>query len=166
MLLKKHRNIRITCFDHLLLIMKTIIQKISLFIILIALSTILFPKSKFLFIYIKSHRLLTEIADTPELTAKGLMYRKSIPKDYAMLFIFENEEPRGFWMKNTLIPLDIIFLNKNKEIINIAKNVPPCKQSPCKSYYSKKPAKYVVEIRGGLSKKMHIKAGDTIEFLQ
>ncbi len=137
----------------------------TLLLIIVITSPLLLSKSKFISIYIKSQKFLAEVADTDELTLKGLMYRKYIPKNYSMLFIFKNEEPRGFWMKNTLINLDIIFLNKNKEIINIHHNVPPCKGSPCTTYYSEKPAKYVVELQGNRAKEMQLKKNDTIEFL-
>jgi len=145
--------------------MRVSVKVVFVSIILLFMTNTVLPKSKFINIYIKSHKFLAEIADTPELTAKGLMYRRSIPDDYAMLFIFEDELERGFWMKNTLIPLDIIFLNKDKEIINIHHNVQPCRKSPCKTYYSLKPSKYVVEINGKLSRKFKLKSGDRIEFL-
>lgn len=136
-----------------------------LFIFLILFQVLVFSKSKFTSIYINSQKFIAEIADTPELTSRGMMYRESISKNFAMLFIFDKENPQGFWMKNTLVHLDIIYLNKHKEIVNIHHNVPPCKSPPCQSYYSVKPSKYVVEIQGGLSKKMKLKKGDTIEFL-
>ena len=82
-----------------------------------------------------------------------------------MLFIFKEEAVRGFWMKNTYIPLDIIFINNNFEIINIAENVQPCKEDPCETYSSEIPIRYVVEVNGGFTEKKEIGIGDTIRFI-
>lgn len=102
-----------------------------------------------------------EIADTFEKRSLGLMYRTSMKENQGMLFIFPEEEMRSFYMKNTIIPLDIIYLNKDKEIINVIKNARPFDET---SLPSEKPAQYVLEISGGLSDKWGIEAGDTIDF--
>lgn len=78
-----------------------------------------------------------------------------------MLFIFQNEEPQSFWMKNTVIPLDIMFVNSKKEIIKIHKSTTPFSE---KSLPSEKPAIYVVEVNGGFADKYGIKEGDAISF--
>lgn len=105
-----------------------------------------------------------EIASTAAQHRKGLMYRKNLPKNQGMLFIFEKERPLSFWMKNTLIPLDIIFISKDKKVVSIAFNALPCQKDPCPSYYSYKPAQYVVEINGGLAEKFGIKKGAEVKF--
>ena len=89
----------------------------------------------------------------------GLMYRKTMKDNQAMLFIFEYENPRYFWMKNTYIPLDIIYINANKQIVNIAKNAKPLDE---KSLSSKLPAMYVLEIKAGLSDTYNIHIGDKV----
>lgn len=99
-----------------------------------------------------------ELAQTPAEKAKGLMNRSSMPENHGMLFIFNNEAPRSFWMKNTLIPLDMIFLGANMSVIEIKSNVPPCEADPCPTYTSL-PAMYVLEINAGLSEKSGIKIG-------
>ena len=105
-----------------------------------------------------------EVARTDAEHEKGLMYRTSMPQDHGMLFIFRDEQPRTFWMKNTLIPLDMIFTTKDGTIVKIWHDVPPChlaaKSPTCAVYASGKPAKYVLEINGGLAQKMALKEGD------
>lgn len=108
--------------------------------------------------------LMAETARTPEERAYGLMFRTSLQNDRGMLFFFETEEPVSFWMKNTLIPLDMIFLDSDKKIIHIEKNAPPCKNNPCPVYPSILPAKYVLEVNGGWSEKNGVMVGDEFKF--
>ena len=102
-----------------------------------------------------------EIADNDQKTAQGLMYRTSMPENAGMLFLMKTEQMQSFWMKNTYIPLDMIFVNSQKEIVTIRHNTTPMKES---SYYSTKPALYVVEVNAGFCRKNNIKEGDRIEF--
>ena len=102
-----------------------------------------------------------EVADNDDERAQGLMYRKSMDDNKGMLFIFRNEEEQSFWMKNTVIALDIMFVNANKEIVKIHKNTTPFSE---KSLPSEKPATYVVEVNGGFSDKYGIREGDYINF--
>ena len=104
-----------------------------------------------------------EIADTPAKRTLGLMNRESLPEDSGMLFIFEDESEKSFWMKNTLIPLDMIFVDSKFEIVHIQKKAEPCKTITCTSYPSVKPAKYVVEINGGLSEKLGIEERQKVQ---
>lgn len=104
-----------------------------------------------------------KIADNDETRQQGLMYVKELDKDSGMLFIFDHEEILDFWMKNTLIPLDIMFIDNNKKIINIEKGL-PCEKDPCKIYSSKLPAKYVVEANLGYSERNNITLGDPVDF--
>ncbi len=103
-----------------------------------------------------------EIADTDPLRARGLMYRSSLPENAGMLFIQGMEEMQSFWMKNTYIPLDILFVNKDKEIVTIHINTTPLKEW---SYASTKPSLYVVEVNGGFTTRHSIRTGDKIEFV-
>ncbi|MDY0080735.1 MAG: DUF192 domain-containing protein [Ignavibacteriaceae bacterium] len=102
-----------------------------------------------------------EVADTEYDTQLGLMFRKSMKETESMLFIFPNEEPRSFWMRNTYIPLDMIFVSGEKKIVMIQKNT---KTLSDQSYPSILPAKYVVEVVGGFTTKYGIKEGDSIDF--
>ncbi|MBI5401239.1 DUF192 domain-containing protein [Candidatus Wolfebacteria bacterium] len=107
-----------------------------------------------------------EVAANPYQWSKGLMFRDSLPEDSGMLFIFPNEEIKSFWMKNTFIPLDIIFISKNKEIVDIKENFEPCPDSKiiCPTYTSKEPAMFVLEVNSGYCAKHNIKIGDAVEF--
>jgi uncharacterized membrane protein (UPF0127 family) len=115
-------------------------------------------------LYIGSEKFIVEIADTPEKILTGMMFREFVPDDFGMLFIHETEDYLSFWMKNCRVPLDIIYLDKNKQIINIHFNVPPCKRKPCKTYESERPAQYVLELRANRAKELNLKPGDTIFF--
>ncbi len=76
-------------------------------------------------------RFSVEIADTAEKQALGLMFRDSMPPDQGMLFIFPREAPRSFWMKNTRIPLDIMYFNEDLELVSISADTPPCRVRYC-----------------------------------
>jgi len=102
-----------------------------------------------------------EIADNDFERQTGLMYRKKMDTDKGMLFVFEKSEIKSFYMKNTYIPLDIIYIDSNKTIINIVKNAEPLNET---SLYSDAPATYVLEVNAGLSEKLSIKKGDKISF--
>ena len=105
-----------------------------------------------------------EVASTSAQHKKGLMYRKNLPHNKGMFFIFKKAQPLSFWMKNTLIPLDIIYLSSDKKVVCLIKNAQPCKENPCRSYSCSQPAKYVLEINGGLSDKLGIEVGIKSEF--
>ena len=89
----------------------------------------------------------------------GLMYRESMQDDQAMLFIFDDEKPRYFWMKNTYIPLDIIYIDAGKKIVKIIKNTKPLDEMTLPSI---RPAKYVLEIKAGLSDAYGFKESDKV----
>ncbi|MDX1753437.1 MAG: DUF192 domain-containing protein [Salinimicrobium sediminis] len=103
--------------------------------------------------------LKLEIADDDYQRETGLMYRQSMEADQGMLFIFENEEPRGFYMKNTHIPLDLIFLDSQNKIVSIAKDAKP---ENLETIPSNVPAQYVLEINGGLSDQWNLAVGDSL----
>lgn len=93
-----------------------------------------------------------EIADTSETRQLWLMFREKLPTQSWMLFLFPNSSIHSFRMKNTLIPLDIIRLDKNFKIQYISYETPPCKQKNCPNYWTEKLSKYVLEINSWLSK--------------
>ncbi|WP_432411530.1 DUF192 domain-containing protein [Rasiella sp. SM2506] len=98
-----------------------------------------------------------EIAEGDYETQTGLMYRKSMLPNRGMLFIFPNEQPRSFYMKNTEFGLDIIYLNAKNEVVSIQKNAQPLDQT---SLPSEAPATYVLEVNAGLSDQWGLEAGD------
>jgi uncharacterized membrane protein (UPF0127 family) len=106
-------------------------------------------------------KLDIEIADDEYQTETGLMYRQSLAENQGMLFVFQNMQPRSFYMKNTYIPLDIIYLNQEKEIVSIQKNAKPLDQT---SLPSEGASLYVLEVNAGLSDKWKLEKGDKIEF--
>ncbi len=111
-------------------------------------------------------KIEVEIADTPELASRGLMFRKSLPKNGGMLFIFEAERPLGFWMKNTYIDLDIGYFDKNLKLIEvIPMNATSKAQLEFPSYPSRRPAQFALEMNSGWFARNKIKEGDALKFL-
>ncbi len=102
-----------------------------------------------------------EIAETDEERARGLMDRKSMPDSVGMLFIFPAAEEQSFWMKNTYISLDILYVDSNFEIVSIQKYATPLSEESLPSF---KKAQYVVEVNAGYTDKKKIKYGDKIAF--
>jgi len=107
-------------------------------------------------------RFIVEIADTREKQALGLMYRDSMPADHGMLFIFLDEAPRSFWMKNTRIPLDIMYFNKDLELVSISADTPPCRTRRCLSYPSAAHAMFVLELNAGVASGLGVAVGDRL----
>src|SRR5262245_41945257 len=102
-----------------------------------------------------------ELALTPQEQERGLMFRKSLDSDAGMLFVSETERPHVFWMKNTLIPLDMIFIGANRRIVGIVQNAEP---QTLTGRQVDGPSQYVLEIGGGLSASLGIRAGEIVEF--
>ena len=110
-------------------------------------------------------RFTVEIADTPKTWEHGLMERASLDPNAGMLFVFPDVAPRTFWMMNTLIPLDMVFIDADHRIINIQENALPCAAPRrCPTYHSTAPAKYVLEIPGGRARALGVQAGDHVHF--
>jgi len=112
----------------------------------------------------QNHCFDVELAAEPQKLSRGLMFREQLDLDKGMLFIFEKEGEYPFWMKNTLIPLDIIWINENKEVVFISDNTQPCEDSFCPSINPEKNARYVLEINGGISRKINLVVGDKMNF--
>jgi len=104
-----------------------------------------------------------EIADSFVKKRLGLMFRKGLEKDQGMLFVYQKPEGKSFWMKNTKIALDIIFISKDKKIVNI-EQADPCSQKPCRRYHSRGKVMYTLEINQGLSRQYGFKAGTAVNF--
>jgi hypothetical protein len=89
------------------------------------------------------------------------MYRKELPEMSGMLFLFPREEPLSFWMKNTILPLDIIFIDAARAIVSIAQNTTPFSENPLPSG---SPAQFVLEVNGGFCQRHGVAVGDRVEF--
>ena len=101
-----------------------------------------------------------EVADTPDKEQRGLMYRTSLDPDRGMLFIFDGDGQRSFWMQNTPLPLDMVFVNSKYEIVDINRNATPYSTT---TYTAQLPCKYVVEVNGGYCDAHGIGIGDGIK---
>lgn len=106
-----------------------------------------------------------ELARTPEDQALGLMYRESLPERTGMLFVFDAAEPHHFWMKNTMIPLDMIWMDESGKVLYVSANTPPCKADPCATYGPDGPARQVLEIAGGHAAKENVAVGSKLKFM-
>lgn len=114
-------------------------------------------------IEINDKKILVEVADTPQKREKGLMGRKSLPENQGMLFIFENPDYYPFWMKNTFIPLDFIWI-KDNQIVDITQDIKPEDYQPPKFLVPKNKADKVLEVNAGFTQKFNIKVGDKVSF--
>jgi hypothetical protein len=121
---------------------------------------------RFLKVYFPDGRSVTaELAITDAQRALGLMNREKILPEQGMLFVFDKEAVHSFWMKNTLVPLDMLWLDRERRIIHIESDVPPCKSDPCPSYGPGRPALYVLELKGGMAAAFRLKVYDKLDFL-
>jgi uncharacterized membrane protein (UPF0127 family) len=104
-----------------------------------------------------------EVARTDSQKEKGLMDRQRLPQDEGMLFVFDEQKIRAFWMKNMRFPLDIIWMKADKKIVSISEDVEPCKET-CPALISNAPVQFVLEVNSGFAQKNKIKVGDQLEF--
>lgn len=110
------------------------------------------------------HEFQVEIADTDAERAEGLMFRDELPGTEGMLFVYDSPVGGNFWMKNTYIPLDMVFIDENLEIVYIVRDAQPCTADPCQTYGpSDEFYSYVLEINGGLSDELGISEGARVE---
>lgn len=109
------------------------------------------------------HEFTVEVVDTDETRSRGLMFVEELAPDAGMLFDFFEERPVAFWMQNTLIPLDMLFIKSDGEIARIHENAVPMDRT---SIPSGEPVRFVLEIPGGRSAELGLEAGDTLEHLR
>jgi uncharacterized membrane protein (UPF0127 family) len=106
----------------------------------------------------------TEFATDDASRERGLMHRTTLAADHSMLFVFPDDQPRGFWMKNTLIPLDILYFDKARRLVAMQLDAQPCKADPCAIYPSGgQYARYVLELKAGTAGKLGLALGDTLD---
>jgi uncharacterized membrane protein (UPF0127 family) len=104
-----------------------------------------------------------ELASDDASREHGLMMRDVLAADHGMLFVFPEEAPQAFWMKNTLIPLDMLYFDTNRQLVSMQLDVPPCKADPCATYPSDKPARYVLELSAGTARRIGAQLGDALK---
>jgi uncharacterized membrane protein (UPF0127 family) len=114
-------------------------------------------------VVLKGEKFSVELAETSEKQALGLMFREEMAEDHGMLFIFPVEGMRSFWMKNTRIPLDILYFDAELKLVSVSENVRPCKTRNCPTYPSKGPARYVLELNAGKAAELGVQPGDLLE---
>lgn len=109
---------------------------------------------------LQGHHYDVELAKTDDQRQRGLMFRDSMASDHGMLFIHDSEEPQAYWMKNTKIPLDILYFDNGLRLVAQQRNVPPCTLGDqCPPYPSNAPARYVLELNAGQADTMNLKDG-------
>lgn len=140
-------------------------KRVIILLLLVLVPLILSAGVRMIPLYIGNEKFIVEIADTLEKQVTGLMYRKTISPDFGMLFVYEDDQTRSIWMKNTLVSLDIIYLDRDKQVVDMYLSVPPCKSEPCVTYPSRKPARYVLELKAGRAKELSLKLGDRLFFI-
>ncbi len=110
-------------------------------------------------------RYAVEIADDDAERAQGLMFRDSMPADRGMLFVHDGEAPLAYWMKNTRIPLDILYFDRQRKLVSQQRDVPPCSLGDrCPSYPSDEPALYVLELNAGEAARLNLQDGVELTF--
>ncbi|HEX5354129.1 MAG TPA: DUF192 domain-containing protein [Rhodanobacteraceae bacterium] len=113
---------------------------------------------------LRGHAFSVEVAATPAQWGHGLMNRTSMPGNHGMLFVYPEAQPLSFWMKDTLIPLDMLFFDDRHRLVTIQGDVPPCRTTTCPSYLSGVTARYVLELNAGMAAKLGLRKGDVITF--
>jgi uncharacterized membrane protein (UPF0127 family) len=108
--------------------------------------------------------LQVEVMVRDEDRAMGLMFRPSLARERGMLFVFEQQDFHGIWMKNCKFPIDILWLDEERKIVHVAEAVPPCKAEPCPVYTPLRRASYVVELNAGQARREKAAVGATVRF--
>jgi len=117
-----------------------------------------------LWVEVGGQRYTVEIADDNSERARGLMFREHMAPDAGMLFIHENEQPLAYWMKNTRIPLDILYFDQDLVLVSQQRDVPPCSLGDrCPSYASDAPARYVLELNAGEAAELGLRDGAELQ---
>ncbi len=123
-------------------------------------------RDRFVKVFLPGGRTVTaELAVTDAERARGLMFREKLLPDQGMLFVFGEDGLHSFWMKNTLIALDLVWLDAARRVIHVEADVPPCRVDPCPTYGPKIPARYVLELKSGSAAALGIKLYDQLQFV-
>ncbi len=114
---------------------------------------------------LKGKRFIVEVADDDAERARGLMFRDELAADHGMIFIHDEEAPQSYWMKNTKIPLDILYFDHSRKLVSAQQRVPPCSLGDgCPPFASEAPTLYVLELNAGTAESLGVKTGDELIF--
>jgi uncharacterized membrane protein (UPF0127 family) len=109
------------------------------------------------------NRVITAVlADTPERSMYGYMFHRDVKENEGMLFVYPESGTHPFWMKNTLVPLDIVWMDENFDILYIEAPARPCQADPCPTYGTPRLSRYVLELRAGTARREALKPGDRL----
>ena len=122
------------------------------------------PKLPTVKLWLGSQEVVAEVARTPVQLQTGMMFRTNMAENTGMLFVFTVPHRAAFWMKNTRIELDIVFIGADRRVVSVARRAQPCRKEPCELYAPSANAAYALEIAGGLSERHGFAAGDLVEF--
>jgi len=117
-------------------------------------------------ISINNHQFTVELAASAAERRQGLMHRSSLAPDSGMLFIYPEPQIISFWMKQTLIPLDLLFFDEDGQLIELHNNMQPCKATVCKTYTNKIPAQYALELAAGTATKLKFQVGNSFTIIE
>lgn len=113
--------------------------------------------------WLGGERFEIELATTPTSRQRGLMHRPPLADDQGMLFIYPDEGPRSFWMKNVSFAIDILYLDADWRLVHRHEAVPPCRRDPCPGYPSHAAARYVLELSAGTADRLSLEPGTRID---
>lgn len=140
-----------------------VVAIVLVFLVMIAIGK--FQSQKFVTVKLGNATIHAEIADTEPKQMRGLMFRDSLPRDGGMLFTFSREGRHGIWMMNMSMPIDIVWLDGNKRVVQIEENAQPCGALlVCRSYFAESDDKYVLEVSAGYAKRHGIILGSQAKF--
>ena len=114
---------------------------------------------------LRGKRFTVEVADDAAERERGLMFRDNLAVDHGMIFIHDYQAPQAYWMKNTKIPLDILYFDQARKLVSAQQSVPPCSLGDrCPPFASEGPALYVLELNAGIAESLGVRAGDQLVF--
>ncbi|MFI9654484.1 DUF192 domain-containing protein [Guyparkeria sp. GHLCS8-2] len=113
--------------------------------------------------WLGDERFRIELATTPSSRLRGLMHRPPLTSNEGMLFIYPDEAPRSFWMKNVSFAIDILYLDVDWRLVHLHAAVPPCRSDPCPGYPSQKAARYVLELPAGTASRLSLEPGTRLD---
>ena len=139
------------------------LARLSLLPLLLALSACASARTPW--VEVGGERFQVEVADDDAERARGLMFRDAMADDHGMLFIHDRQEPQASWMKNTRIPLDILYFDRDRRLVSQQRDVPPCSAGDrCPPYPSRAPAQYVLELNASQAARLGLQDGALLTF--